>query len=207
VLIEEMPKKAPPPPPRMYMTVSAPPEVRLPAEEMLAILFDRLHALELVADALDGARLLLEVIALVLPCRASLVHFFDVERKEFIVVDARGTQADTMKLARHGASDPLLRMAMPTGKPFVWPDLRYAPVNRLTRFKAIDNVRCMLTCPVVSGARWYGAIELVDPLGGGGFRSEHENAMRYVSDRYASFLTRHGVITDVETVARFAFSA
>src|SRR5262249_39565076 len=61
VLIEEMPKKAPPPPPRMYMTVSAPPEVRLPAEEMLAVLFDRLHDLELTADALDGARLVLEV--------------------------------------------------------------------------------------------------------------------------------------------------
>jgi GAF domain-containing protein len=172
---------------------------------MLALLFERLQNLEHAVDALAGARFCLEAVAFVLPCRASLVHLFDLTRKEFLVVDARGTQASTMKLARHGIGDPLLRMAMPTGRPFAWHDLRYAPVNRLARFKAIDSVRTILACPVTSGQGWLGAIELVDPLGGGAFKTEHENAMRYVCDRYAKFLGSRGVITDVATVARFAF--
>jgi hypothetical protein len=206
VLIEE--RRPPPVPrraPKLSTVLKTPPEARLPGEEMLAVLFERLHDLEFCADALDGARFCLEAVAAVIPCRASLAHLFDVVRKEFIVVDAHGIHADTMKLARQGASDPLLRMAMPTGRPFPWHDLRFAPVGKLTRFKEIDDVKSVLVCPVTSGARWYGAIELVDPIGAACFKTEHENAMRYVCDRYAAFLRKNGVITDVATIARFAF--
>jgi hypothetical protein len=176
-----------------------------PPSDVLSQLVRQMVDLESYEDALHAGRFCLQRIAAVLPCRASLVHLFDPYRKEFIVIDARGAYAEAMKLSRHTDADPLLRLAMPTGRPFAWHDLTRAPVTKLARFKTVYNVRSILVCPVVQRSYWYGAIELVDPLGGQGFKSEHETAMRYVADRYASFLCTRGVITDVTQVALFAY--
>jgi hypothetical protein len=170
----------------------------------VAALFDGLVSLGNQADSLSAARLCLDVLAAVIPCRALIVHAFDVTRRDFLVVHARGESAECMVLSRHRSTDPLLRVAMPTGGPFTWKDLRRAPVHSLARFSELHGVRTILLAPVVSGPRWLGAIELVDPAGGGGFRGEDEAGARYVANRYAEFLTTHRLVLDIGTVARFA---
>ena len=60
-------------------------------------------------------------------------------------------------------------------------------------------------CPVLDGARWLGAIEIVDPLHDGPFRTQDVIAARYVAQRYAQYLTAHGMVLDVAAIARHAF--
>src|SRR4051812_13837530 len=130
------------------------------------MMFDALADLDHQPDALSAARLCLEVIFAAVPCRALLTHAFDAARGDFVVVHARGESARSMLLARQASSDPLLRIAMPSGEPFAWTDLRKAPVNRLGRFKELRGTRTILDVPIVSGATWLGAFELVDPFYG-----------------------------------------
>lgn len=169
-----------------------------------ANLCEKLSRLEAEPDALAAARLCLDVLARVIPCRAMLAHAFDAARREFVVVHARGESAESMVLERHAADDPLFRVAMPTGRPFVWTDLRRAPVNKLARYTELPSIKTVMVCPVVLGGRWLGALELVDPLGRTPFQTQDALDARYVADRYARFATARGIVVDVGAIAHFA---
>jgi GAF domain-containing protein len=155
-------------------------------------------------DALTAARACLDEIAQLVPCRASLVHWLDVVRRDFVVAHSRGAAAETMVLERSSYDDPLLRIAMQKAEPFAWGDLRKAPVSRLSRFSELGVVTTVLVCPIVSGPRQLGAIELVDPIDVPRFRTNDIVNARRVTDRYASFLAAHGLVVDIANIARFA---
>jgi hypothetical protein len=173
-------------------------------ENAIAVAFERVHAMSYLENALDAARYALAVLADAIPCRTSLVHFFDMSRHEFIVVDARGEAADEMRLLRHGVKDPLLRVAMPIGAPFFWNDLSNAPARSVARLASLGQVQRVLVCPVTAGPRWLGAIEIIDPKGGRPFDSPEEGATACVAKHLAEFVSSHGLIVDVATIARFA---
>jgi hypothetical protein len=175
-----------------------------PKQDAVSAVFERVHAMKFLEDALDAARYTLAVLADAIPCRTSLVHYFDLTRHEFIVVDARGEGAEDMRLLRHGVKDPLLRVAMPLGAPFFWNDLSNAPARSVLRLASLGQVERVLVCPVTAGVRWLGAIELIDPKGGRRFDSPDESASTYVAKHLAEFLSSHGVIVDVATIARFS---
>lgn len=173
----------------------------------IAATFERLHALDYFDDALEGASFCLDVLAAMFPARTFLVHLFDVERKEFVVVDARGEAADSLKLTRCNHTDLLLRLSMRKAAPVAWRKLdRAAPQEVLARFAELPGARTVIVAPLLSGPRWLGAIELVDPVDDT-LSVEHESAIRHVAERYARFLHERGVIVDTVTVARFAFRA
>ena len=155
-------------------------------------------------DALTAARACLDEIAQLVPCRASLVHWLDIVRRDFVVAHARGDAAETMVLERSSYDDPLLRIAMQKAEPFAWGDLRKAPVARLSRFSELGVVTTVLVCPIVSGPRQLGAIELVDPVDVPGFRTNDIVNARRLTDGYASFLVTHGLVVDIANIARFA---
>ena len=154
-------------------------------------------------DALTAARACLEELAQLVPCRVALVHWLDVVRRDFVVAHARGEGAEAMVLERSSYDDPLLRIAMQKREPFAWGDLRKAPVSRLARFSELGAVRTVLVCPIVSGPRQLGAIELVDPFDVR-FRTNDIVCARRVTDGYASFLATNGLVVDIANIARFA---
>ena len=186
-LVEEVPRAKPPsiPPP-------LPPKRTLGS---VARLSER--------DALAAARACLEELAQLVPCRVALVHWLDVVRRDFVVAHARGEGAEAMVLERSSYDDPLLRIAMQKSEPFAWGDLRKAPVARLARFSELGPVRTVLVCPIVSGPRQLGAIELVDPFDVR-FRTNDIVSARRVTDGYAMFLATNGLVVDIANIARFA---
>ena len=214
---EDAPSPCPPPLPSTLPApssapasapLSLPPATRrMGGEELVATVFEKVHAMYFLGDALEATRFALTVLADAVPCRASLVHFFDVTRKEFVVVDAHGEGACDMVLTRHGVKDPLLGVAMPLGAPFFWNDLSNAPVRSIARFANMGEIARALVCPIVLGGRWMAAIELVDPLDGAPFDSDEEHAAAYVARHLADFLQAQGVIVDTAVIARFAFNA
>ena len=202
------PKSVPPPlPPKRdaHRRSERVPVLRRPVcDDVLETLFEALRDLDAEADALTAARACLGALAGVVPSRASMVHAFEVMRRDFLVVDARGESTESMVLQRSSKDDPLFRVAIPKGEPFPWNDLRRAPVARLARFAGLPHVARVLVCPVLDGARWLGAIEIVDPLHDGPFRTQDVIAGRYVAQRYAHYLTAHGMVLDVAAIARHA---
>lgn len=154
-------------------------------------------------DALGAARACLDELAQLVPCRVALVHWLDVVRRDFVVAHARGDGAESMVLERSSYDDPLLRIAMQKNEPFAWGDLRKAPVSRLGRFAGLGAVRTVLVCPIVSGPRQLGAVELVDPFDVR-FRTNDIVSARRVTEGYASFLAAHGLVVDIANIARFA---
>jgi GAF domain-containing protein len=154
-------------------------------------------------DALSAARACLEELAQLVPCRVALIHWLDVVRRDFVVAHARGDGAESMVLERSSYDDPLLRIAMQKNEPFAWGDLRKAPVSRLARFSGLGGVRTVLVCPIVSGPRQLGAVELVDPFDVR-FRTNDIVNARRVTEGYASFLAANGLVVDIANIARFA---
>ncbi len=177
--------------------------VARPSEELVPVLFEQMHELAFADDALVAARFCLSVVGELIPCRAAMVHLFDIERREFIVVDATGAHADDLRLTKQAANDPLLRVAMVAKTPLTWGRMPDTVTQHIDRLAPLGNVREILAAPILSGARWLGCIELVDPENGS-FGVGHENALAYVADGYARFLGEHGVIVDVGAIARFA---
>jgi hypothetical protein len=157
-------------------------------------------------DTLQAARHCLVVLGDALPCRASVVHFFDASCHEFIVAVARGEQHKDMLLKRHKMSDPFLRVAKAHGGPFSWNELSGASLRSIGRYMALGSVSRVLACPVIVGARarWLATIELVDPLDDEPFDSASETAVACVARRLAEFVTIHGVMVEVAAIARFA---
>ena len=90
----------------------------LPAKSIAADVSER--------DALTAARVCLDEIAKLVPCRVSLIHWLDIVRRDFVVAYARGDAAEAMVLERSSYDDPLLRIAMQRAEPFAWGDLRKA---------------------------------------------------------------------------------
>ncbi len=173
------------------------------------MLFDQIHGMDLLTDALEGARFVLAVLGETIPSRASLVHLYDASRRAFVVVAARGEQKDSMILSRQDGRDPLLRALMPGGRPFAWRNLREVSIRGIPRFAELSHIDSVVAAPVSIGSRWMGVIELVDPLsrGGNGLGTAEENGLAYVADRYAAYLSTRGVIVDVAEIARFALTS
>jgi hypothetical protein len=158
------------------------------------------------ADALTAGRFCLELLCELVPCRVALLHLYDAERREFIVVDAMGAGSDAALLGRVGQRDPLLSVSMPRAAPFTWSNLTNAPVHSVERLAKLGGATCIMHAPVKASGRYLGVIELIDATDGAAFDRRRENALAYVAERYAEFLSAHGVITEVAVVARHAYA-
>src|SRR6185369_12907727 len=62
-----------------------------------------MHDLHFLRDALDGGQFCLALATEVLPARAAIIHFFDVEKREWVVACTRGK--DTQRLLNMRASE------------------------------------------------------------------------------------------------------
>ncbi len=204
-LVEEAKPNVPRPAARPKST-PPPMSQRVPTQDLIPVLFDRIHDLELLGDALEGAEYVLDVLAKTIPTRSALVHLYDSSKRSFVVATAKGEAKDSMILSRQDARDPLIRLLMPGGRPFSWTNLRNVSVSGIARFAELGHMSAVMAAPVSIGPRWMGVLELVDPVNGDAFRSADENALAYIADRYAAFLSTRGVIVDVATIARFALN-
>jgi hypothetical protein len=166
---------------------------RAPQPSITDVLFDAMHELSFFESAVEGGSFCLATALRALPCLAGLVHLYDVENREFVVVYAQGPRAERLLGTRQSGSDRLLsRAAMQNvatvedygdaGAP--------APVSRHAFFGDPWSVLCV---PVSRRGRMLGAIELVDPTSGGGFDEKAKNALAYVAERYAEFLSERGI--------------
>lgn len=174
---------------------------RRAGEDLIGELFEFMHDLHFMRDVAAGAEYVLSVIDEVLPCEGVLIHVFDINTSHFVVVRAKGPTASATLLQRMPDQDPFVLSVMrgsgsiappsPTG------DLRYAG----TRWQTAGVVPRELLCgPVKLGGRYLGLIELANPQGDAPFHASEKNALDYICEQFADFLSKKPIVLSADVV-------
>ncbi len=155
-------------------------------DDPLDVVMDLLRGLR-CKRAVEAASVCLAACTKAVGCRAAIVHLWDQEAREFVVVYALGKNAAMLLNARHPAEDPLLDEAFAKRVPRV---VNYEGARApLARHAVVGGAWSVLVAPVTTETGLaLGAIELVDPLDGSCFDDRHVAATRYTTQRLAELL-------------------
>lgn len=168
-------------------------------EDLIGELFESMHELHFMPDMVSGVEFVLGVIQKMLPSDAVIVHVFDINSRDFIVVRALGAQPEQLILHRTADTHPFLVRAMRRSRTTLVgaPDEAYLG----SRWDKLGNVPTAAAFgPVQIGGRYLGAIELANPSGGGGYSENEAHALDYICEQFAEFLAARPVVLDAEVV-------
>jgi hypothetical protein len=195
--VTPLPVAAPAPPTPAPST----PAVRLSGVELIADLFECMHDLHFLPDALAGADFVLHLMLDKLPSAVVLVHFYDIDAREFVVVRAVGTGAAKVMQVRTSEKEPLIAEAMHKRRAVVLDDATADPRAQNGRWALIGEPPRSLVCaPVEEGGRFLGLLELSNPLDGQPFHEGDGHAITYIGEQFAEFLAARGIVLDPERI-------
>jgi GAF domain-containing protein len=170
---------------------------RVSGDELITSLFESMHDLHFLRDALDGGQFCLALATEVLPSRAALVHFFDIEKREWVIACARGRDTQRLLTARAPESDELLREATRKRRALV---VANAAEVTSERFRQLSGARSVISVPIMQAGRALGAIEIINPLDGMPFTEDEGNAMTYIAEQFAEYLGSRGIVLDRDRI-------
>jgi hypothetical protein len=183
------------------VSVPSSPAVRLSGVELIADLFECMHDLHFLPDALAGADFVLSLMLDKLPSAAALVHFYDIDSREFVVVRAVGAGASKVMQIRTSEKEPLIAEAMGKRRAVVLGDAAGDARAQSGRWALVGDLPRTLVCaPVEQGGRFLGLLELSNPLDGQPFHEGDGHALTYIGEQFAEFLATRGVILDAERI-------
>jgi hypothetical protein len=170
---------------------------RAPGEDLIGDLFERMHELAFMPDIVSGAEFVVRVLGELIPCEATLVHVFDLGRREFVVVRARGPHAHDALMFRTPDTDPLVAEVM--RRPSMAPNGK-APTHSGALGRLGVEPRQVMVRGARQGGRYLGLIELGNPQGGSPFHEGEVNALEYVCEQFAEFVASRPVVLDEDVV-------
>ena len=176
---------------------AAQPGVRLRGDELIASLFEEMHDLHFLDDALQGGEFCLRLALDKVPARAGLVHFFDIAQREFVLARALGEGCSELLGQRSPDTDALLLPAMRKRGALI---LSEVVGDVPERYRTLGPLRSTLIIPVTITGRSLAAIELVNPNDGRPFTDEEANAFTYMAEQYADFIGTRGVVLDRQRI-------
>jgi hypothetical protein len=190
-------------PPSIPPPAPAPsPRSRVRGEDLIADLFEAMHDLHFVHDALEGGEFCLTLAMEKLPSQAGLVHLYDIDRREFLIASTRGAGTSKLLLKRHPETDGMLIAAMRKKRALVVIDATQTEAASIDRYTALGGARSLLIAPVLLHGRFLGAIELLNPLDGLPYNESEGNALTYIAEQFAEFISSHGIVTDPERISQ-----
>jgi len=155
-----------------------------------------MHDLHFLRDALDGGQFCLALATEVLPSRAAIIHFHDVERQEWVVACTRGKDVARL-LNMRTSGDDMLRSAAKKRRAIVIPNANDAQAER---YRQLGGARSLIIAPIMQAGRALGCIEIINPLDGMPFTDDEGNAMTYIAEQYAEYLGSRGIVLDRERI-------
>jgi hypothetical protein len=171
------------------------------SEDLISELFETMHELHFMPDLISGAEFVLKVLHGALPCELTLVHIFDINTRQFVVVRASGAGSDKLLLHRTTDADPVLALAMRHRGGLRIDDAAGDPRFKSGRWTLSGVQAKHAVCGAVQQqGRYLGAVELVNPLGGGVFSQSELNALDYICGQFADFVASRPIITDPDVV-------
>lgn len=170
-------------------------------EDLIADLFDAMHELHFLPDAIEAGDFCLRICLEKLACEAGVVHVYQSDPREFVVTNARGAAAGRLLLRRYRDSDPALGSVMRERRPLVLEWAVGEPGRAESERCVPSGGKCrILLAPVMPVGRFLGAIELFNPPHGQSFTTADANALAYVAQHFADFIATHGVVTSQERI-------
>lgn len=166
---------------------------RTVGDELISALFESMHDLHFLRDALDGGQFCLALATEVLPARAAIIHFFDIEKREWVIACTRGKDTTKLLGTRAGETDELLREAARKRSAVVLAD---ATMAAAARYSAIGGTKSLIIAPIMQAGRALGALEIINPLDGNPFNEGEGNAMTYIAEQFAEYLRSRGIVLD-----------
>jgi len=177
------------------------PGMRMRGEDLIADLFESMHDLHFLRDAIEGGEFCLSLAMEKLPSQAGIVHLYDIDKREFLVTSTRGAGTSGLLMRRYPENEPLLLAAMNRRRAIVLADATVAPAAAVDRYTAVGGARSLIIAPVMQYGRFLGAIEIMNPLDGQPFTEAEGNALNYIAEQFAEFLASHGIVTDPERIS------
>jgi hypothetical protein len=180
---------------------NAVPGRRRAGEDLISELFEVMHDLHFMRDVAGGAEFVLSVLNEVLPCEGVLIHVFDINTNHFVVVRAKGPNAKGALLQRMPDQDPLplsvMRSAQAVSVKDAATDARFSG----PRWQLVGVAPKVALCGAVrQGGRYLGLIELVNPAGDAPFHLSELNALDYICEQFAEFLSNRPIILAADVV-------
>ena len=170
---------------------------RVSGDELITSLFESMHDLHFLRDALDGGQFCLALATEVLPARAAIIHFFDIEKREWVVACTRGKETHRLLTMRSAEGDEILREAARKRRALVVPNASNASAER---YRQIGGGRSLIVAPIMQAGRALGALEIINPLDGMPFTEDEGNAMTYIAEQFAEYLGSRGIVLDRERI-------
>ncbi|MFO0667771.1 MAG: hypothetical protein U0174_27710 [Polyangiaceae bacterium] len=171
---------------------------RVTGDELIADLFDEMHGLQFQADAVEAGYFCLDLALSKIPARAGLLHFFDIEKREFVVACTRGAGIEQLLLARHPGADACLNQATRTKQAVVIS--RVDPIPQ--RFGFTGGLDSAVLAPLWPHGRFVGAIEVINPSDGRPFTVDDANAFTYIAEQLAEYIGSRGIVLEVARLSR-----
>ncbi|HTQ41149.1 MAG TPA: GAF domain-containing protein, partial [Polyangiaceae bacterium] len=181
--------------------LSAAPRGRLRSEDLIADLFEAMHDLHFVRDAVEGGDFCLALAMEKLPAQFGIVHLYDIDKREFLVTSVRGAGANKLLLRRHPENDAVLLAAMRHRNALVLADASQSEAAALERYALLGGARSLIVAPVLQHGRFLGAIEIMNPVDGQPFTEPEGNALSYIAEQFAEYISSHGIVTDPERIS------
>jgi hypothetical protein len=184
--------------------VGSSPATRLSGVDLLGDLFEAMHELHFMNDALVGGQFVLTLAVSKLPSRMAFAFFYDINRKEFVLSRGIGEKAETLLLSRLSVRDVVIAETMRRRRAWVVRD-----VKKDTRFqqgfwsKLPEPIENFIAAPVAMGTRYLGMIVILNSKDENGYIDTDGFALAYIGEQYADFLSQRGVVLDEEIIRSF----
>jgi len=160
-----------------------------------------MHSLHFAPDIVSGADYVLNVITRVLPTEGVLIHVFDINTRQFVVVRAVGPNARSVLLLRTPDTFKLFRTVLRRPRALVVADAANDATFQGERWERLGvSAKTALCGAVKQGGRYLGIIELANPAGGGTFHDTDVNALDYLCTQFADFVASRPIVIDEDAV-------
>ncbi len=177
----------------------SPASVRPSGDDLIGDLFEAMHDLHFLADAIEGAQFALRLALEKIPCDAGIAHLFDINKREFVVVHVAGGAERAVLMTRTSDRDLLVAESMRRRRALTI--LEADERTKAERWqRAGVPVRTLLVAPVELAGRFLGLLELANPSDGDPFTEAEAHALTYIGEQLGEFVATRGVLLDAERV-------
>ncbi|HYP88397.1 MAG TPA: GAF domain-containing protein [Polyangiaceae bacterium] len=176
---------------------------RRAGEDLIGELFETMHDLHFMRTIADGAEFVLAAVESIVPCDGVLIEVFDINKRDFVVVRAKGPGAMQVLLHRTSDRDRFVQGVMRRPGSITIPDVERDPRVLGQRWDLLGVKPERALCgPVRQGGRYLGLLEVANPLGDAPFHQTEQNALDYVCQQFAEFLTNRPIVLDADVILR-----
>jgi hypothetical protein len=174
---------------------------RRASDDLIGELFEKMHELHFSPDMVGGVEFVLGVINATLPSEGIVVHVYDINTRQFVIVRALGPSPQSVVLHRTPDSDALFKKGMRATRCLRTPNAKSETAYTDGRFSLLGVApTSALFGPVSLGGRYLGAVELLNPPGGEPFTENEANALDYICEQLAEFLASRPIVLDPDVV-------